>query len=103
MPPPRLGLKEVTFNIRTEFALIKNNIARCQNNFPYIFTATAKPKRRCTVVKENSDEKLKNDVRNCLTRLVVLVMFQKKLKGKKKIKLQKKTKKKTTKKKNPKK
>ena len=28
------------------------------------------PKRRCIVVEENSDEKLKNDVRNCLTRLV---------------------------------
>ena len=34
-PPPRLGLKEVTFNITTEFALIKNNIARCKNNLPY--------------------------------------------------------------------
>ena len=29
-----------------------------------------KPKRRCIVVEENSDEKLKSNVLNCLTRLV---------------------------------
>ena len=29
-----------------------------------------KPKRYCIVVEENSDEKLKNDVHNCLARLV---------------------------------
>ena len=29
-----------------------------------------KPKRRCIVVEANSDEKLKNDVRHYLTRLV---------------------------------
>ena len=43
-----------------------------------------KPKRRCIVVEENSDEKLKNDWQT---------MLPKKLKGKKKIKLQKKKKK----------
>ena len=45
-----------------------------------------KPKRLCIFVEENSDEKLKNDVGNCLTRLVDNVA--KKVKGKKKIKLQ---------------
>ena len=29
-----------------------------------------KPKRRCIVLEENPDEKLKNDVHNCLARLV---------------------------------
>ena len=48
-----------------------------------------KPKSRCIVVEENSDEKLKNDVRNCLTRLTDNTA--KKLEGKKKIKLQKKS------------
>ena len=46
-----------------------------------------KRKSRWIVAEENSGEKLKNDVRSCLTRLVH--KFQKKLKGNKKITLQK--------------
>ena len=30
----------------------------------------SKPKRRCIVLEENPDEKLKNDVHNCFARLV---------------------------------
>ena len=54
--------KEIIFNITTE-----NNIGRCQNNLPY-FHSYNQSQKDFTLF--HPDEKLKNDVCNCLARLV---------------------------------